>query len=208
MDIKDWQKDENGIPIPPNDVVIVKKEDYNKVVTELAEKAQATANLTDEIKELRKKKEVDLTGIDELIESKLRERAQQDVGKNREAATNRIVNEVKELSDAANLQKFNAELENYNFSKCKTVEDFTSLFKKALTSAGIQTQADTPRNVSNPNAFTRNNDATPNGDTPTNLTPKEQDFVKNYFDGDEKEYTKQKEKRPEYIQKLVDNYWL
>lgn len=48
----------DGSPVDPEQVVALSKEEHTKLVEELAQKNQATANLVSEIKELREKKQL------------------------------------------------------------------------------------------------------------------------------------------------------
>lgn len=128
------------------------------------------------------------------------------VAGNKESALTKFKEKYKEFhtdNDAGGI-KFAAlerKLERFNITSLKSETDFLSVFEDAYsligkTDAPVESGQQIPTDPSTDGPKPKDVDV-------TNLTPTELKIIEDTFDGDKEAYLKQKTKRPDYVEKLI-----
>ena len=226
-----------GVNTPSNDdnIVSLSREEYDKLVEERANDAQAKSNLTNEIKELREKKqeiEEELkTALekpastpaenfsDEITPEKIAELASSTVknilmekeselaSKNKSEAFEDFIKSNKRFhpeNDEAGLKRSALEkkLKMFNTDSLKSREEFLSVLESA---SKLLPDVDNEPATQNPSAYTSPS-ANLNVDSASSheLDSRELKLIDRSFGGNKEEYLKQKAKRPDYVEQLLE----
>lgn len=225
-----------GTVVPENDesVVSLSREEYDKLVEDRANDAQAKSNLTNEIIDLREKKQeveealkkasekpADVPPVEagELTPEKiaeltsntvrniLKENDSEKASVSKEIALKEFQETHKEFhpdNDEAGLKRSALEkkLSMFSTDNLKTKEEFLSILESAsklLVDVKKEVAPSNPSAYSSPSANTHQK-----SEDEETLSSIELKIIERTFDGDKEKYLKQKAKRPEYVEQLLE----
>lgn len=187
------------------------KAEFNKLVEGKAQEAQANASLTTELTELRKKNRelsgqnpVQAEDVTKAVQEALKERDTESAKANQDNALALFLDSHSEFSqvedtDGSKFAAFKAALSRLSTNSCKTVADFTAVLEDALRL--MERRAESNQGVISSTVPVT---VTVQGQkTSVRLTDKEARLVQRSFDGDALAYLKIKEKRPAYVEELL-----
>jgi hypothetical protein len=216
MTDKTPELDKDGKPVVPggDEYVPPSKEEYEKMVLELATKAHAEASLTKDLTDLRKKvaeiknpKEGEATppaDVQKVVQEELAKKEAEQVRANYERVADSFLGSHPEFSKendpgGVKFSAFKKALSRINLVPLKTVEDFEEAFQDAYNLMDRQGSAEPSVNPSSPRSTGRA-PAVPPG---ARLPQGEAELLKRYYNGDVDAYLKAKAKKPAYFEELL-----
>ena len=207
--------------------VVLTKAEHQELVEKLANETQAKANLVNEVKELREKKQLSESEVAELkvknqelealnkgenpevdvekvVETILTKKAIEDTKKTQENIKAKFRETHKEFhpdNDAGSIKLgvFERVVGRFNTSDLSN-EEYSKVLEDAYALMNKETkEPNTPGN----NYSEKNTPSNPPVSDDNVLTPKEEKLIASTFGGDRERYLKQKAKRPDYIEQLL-----
>jgi DNA repair exonuclease SbcCD ATPase subunit len=204
----------------PNDddnKILVDKEE----LANLAKEAEDKQKLSEEIRELRSKKNEEIealkkqlsqdgkseVNIDEKIDEVLSKKEQEQSKKEKEEAILEFRESLSEFSsdnDPGDLKfkAFQKELNKFNFADVKNKNEMNKRLKEVYEFVNRKTNKEEDDNGQSPYAFTRKNGGNHSESSNDSLSDKEKRLIKTYGFTDEY-FIEQKKKRPYYINNLL-----
>lgn len=193
--------------------VTLSTEEYKRLVETAAEKAQAAANLTQEVIDLRKKNQTLTDGttqpveVSKVVEAELDKREAEAFKQVQERALTAWLGSHPELApesdtDGSKFAAFKKALGRMNLLDVKTEYDYIQVLNDALR---LTEQVAPLQPSSNFNGSVPRGPAYVPGSNPatSQLSPQEIKLVQQNFGGNVEQYLKVRTKRPEYIEEIL-----
>lgn len=208
--------DANGNPITPggDEVVQLTKAEHDEIVRKLAEAEQAKTNTVEELKTLRTKNaelkaqvenpEVPTTEVEKVVQAELAKKEAAEVTETYKASVAQFLDEHPEFSTendpgGVKFAAYQKALGRINLGGLKTPNEFAEALNDAL--GLMERKVDSMPN--NSSSAPRSSAQVPLAPKHQNLTSQEDKLVKSHYAGNYEAYLKDKAKRPEYFEVLL-----
>lgn len=206
-------KDSEGNEIPGSDEEVqLTKVEYDELTQKLASKAQAEANMTAELIDLRKKNR-ELSGqsqglqsedVSKVVEEELKKRDAEELKRVKEALLGEFLDSHPEFAkeadaDGSRFAAYQQALGRISLNGVKTKEDYASVLDDAFRL--MERKESMPNNYSSTPISVS---TVPGSKTSARLNEKETKLVQNNFGGDIEKFLAMKAKRPAYVEELLN----